>query len=61
VVADDAHAKEVVSGLAADIEGLRPLDAGGLANAAEVESLTPLLINIAANNDGLHDLGVKFW
>ncbi|PSP45276.1 NADPH-dependent F420 reductase, partial [Halobacteriales archaeon QH_6_66_25] len=32
-----------------------------LENAAEVESLTPLLINVAANNDGLHDLGVKFW
>lgn len=61
VVADDPEAKATVENLAADIEGLRALDAGGLANAAEVESLTPLLINIASNNDGLHDLGVKFW
>lgn len=61
VFGDDTDAKETVMQLAADIEGLRPLDAGGLANAAEVESLTPLLINLAASNEGLHDLGVKFW
>jgi NADPH-dependent F420 reductase len=61
VFGDDTDAKETVMELAADIEGLRPLDAGGLANAAEVESLTPLLINLARENDGLHDLGVKFW
>ncbi len=60
VVADDADAKETVEGLAGEVDGLRALDAGGLSNAAEVESLTPLLINLAANNDGLHDLGVKF-
>jgi NADPH-dependent F420 reductase len=61
VVGDDTKAKETVTALVDDIDGIRPLDAGGLANAAEVESLTPLLINLAANNDGLHDLGVKFW
>ena len=61
VVADDGAAKATVTDLVADLDGLRPLDAGGLENAAEVESLTPLLINVAANNDGLHDLGVKFW
>ncbi|RLM59838.1 NADPH-dependent F420 reductase [Halobellus sp. Atlit-31R] len=60
VVADDEDAKDVVSGIAEDIDGLRALDAGGLANAAEIESLTPLLINVAQNNDGLHDLGVQF-
>lgn len=60
VFGEDADAKEIVSRLAAEIEGLRPLDVGGLANAAEVESLTPLLINLAANNEGLHDVGVKF-
>ncbi len=61
IFGDDTDAKGTVMELAADIEGLRPLDAGGLANAAEVESLTPLLINLARENDGLHDLGVKFW
>ena len=59
VVADDADAKDIVTRLAEDIEDLRVLDAGGLANAAEVESLTPLLINVAQNNDDLHDLGLE--
>ena len=60
LLADDEGAKDTVAGLAADIDGLRALDAGGLANAAEVESLTPLLINVAERNDGLADLGVRF-
>lgn len=61
VFGDDADAKDTVMRLAGEIDGLRALDAGGLANAAEVESLTPLLINLASENDGLHNLGVKFW
>jgi NADPH-dependent F420 reductase len=61
IVSDDDDAKALIVELTEEVETLRPLDAGGLANAAEVESVTPLLINLAANNDGLHDLGVKFW
>lgn len=61
VFGEDTDAKTTVSELAAEIEGLRPLDAGGIANAPEIESLTPLLINVAMENDSLHDLGVKFW
>ncbi len=60
VLADDDSAKSTVVSLAEDIEGLRALDAGGIANAAEVESVTPLLINIGMHNSGLHDLGVRF-
>ncbi|SNZ11866.1 reduced coenzyme F420:NADP oxidoreductase [Natronoarchaeum philippinense] len=60
VVGDDADAKETVTMLAEGIEGLRALDAGPLDNAAEVESVTPLVINIARYNDGMHDVGVKF-
>ncbi|AUX10647.1 NADPH-dependent F420 reductase [Halalkaliarchaeum desulfuricum] len=60
LVGDDEGAKEIVGLLAEDIDGLRALDAGGLANAAEVESLTPLLLTVAQHNDGLHDLGVRF-
>jgi len=60
VVGNDVAAKETVMDIADDIDGLRALDAGALDNAAEVESLTPLLINLATNNDDLHDLGVKF-
>jgi len=60
VFGGDDDAKSTVIDLAAEIEGLRPLDVGGLDNAAEVESVTPLLINVARENDGLHDLGVQF-
>ena len=57
---DDPDAKDIVSMLAEEIRGIRALDVGGLANASEVESLTPLLINLAMNNEGMHDLGVTF-
>ena len=60
VVGDDKAAKETVSELAEAIDGLRALDGGPLSNAAEVEGLTPLLINVARHNDGMHDLGVQF-
>jgi NADPH-dependent F420 reductase len=60
VFGDDEDAKNIVSDLAREIEGLRPLDVGGLANAPEVESITPLLINVASENEGMHDLGVRF-
>jgi NADPH-dependent F420 reductase len=60
VVGDDTDAKSTVESLAAGIDGIRALDAGPLAAAAEVEGLTPLLINVAANNDDLADLGVRF-
>ncbi|RQG97409.1 NADPH-dependent F420 reductase [Natrarchaeobius oligotrophus] len=60
VVGDDADAKRTVLDLSNEIAGLRALDAGPLANAAEVESVTPLVINIAKYNDDLHDVGVKW-
>ncbi|MFD1587737.1 NADPH-dependent F420 reductase [Halorientalis brevis] len=60
VVGDDEDAVDFVSELAGDIEGLRPVDGGPLANAAEIEAITPLLINVAKYNDGMHDLGVEF-
>lgn len=60
VVGDDADAKAIVTRLAEEIEGLRALDAGGIANAPEIEALTPLLINVAQNNENMNDLGVEF-
>jgi NADPH-dependent F420 reductase len=60
LVSDDEDAKDTVTALAEGIDGIRALDAGDLANASEVESMTPLLINLAANNKGMHDLGVSF-
>jgi len=60
VVGDDADAVETVVALAEGVEGVRALRAGPVANAAEVEALTPLLINIAMENEGMHDVAVKF-
>jgi NADPH-dependent F420 reductase len=60
VLGDDADARATVSRLAEEMEGLRALDAGGLGNAPEVEAVTPLLVNVATNNEGMHDLGVRF-
>lgn len=60
VVSDDEQAKSTVANLIHDIEGLRAIDGGSLANAPEVEGITPLLINIAMNNSEMHHLGVRF-
>jgi NADPH-dependent F420 reductase len=42
----DAEAKQVIIGLANDIEGIRGIDAGGLSQSRYVEMLTSLLINL---------------
>lgn len=60
VIGDNANPKKTVADLADDIDGLRALDGGGLDNAPEIEGITPLLINVAMNNEGMHDLGVRF-
>ncbi len=60
VVADDEDAKRTVISLSNEIDGLRTLDVGPLANAAEIEAVTPLVINIARYNDELDDVGAKW-
>jgi NADPH-dependent F420 reductase len=60
VVGDDEDAKARVTRAGAGIDGLQVLDAGPLDNAGVVESVTPLLIDVAMHNEGLHDLGVTF-
>lgn len=60
VTGDDPDATALVRSLAKEIDGLRALDGGPLAVTALVESVTPLLINLAMNNEGMHDLGVRF-
>ena len=42
----DAEAKQVIIGLANEIEGIRGIDAGGLSQSRYVEMLTALLINL---------------
>lgn len=60
VVGDDPDATETVAGLAEEIEGIRAINAGAVANAKEVEAITPLLMNIAMQNEGMHNVGVRF-
>lgn len=57
---NDDEAKTKTGDVVEAIDGLRALDAGGLTASPEVEAITPLLINLAMNNDGMHDLGVQF-
>jgi hypothetical protein len=58
VFGDDAAAVSQVRTLAGEITGLGTLSAGGLGNAAAVESLTPLLVTLGQANDAA-DLGLK--
>ncbi|PSQ42212.1 NADPH-dependent F420 reductase [Halobacteriales archaeon SW_7_68_16] len=60
VVGDDPDARETIAALADGIEGVRALSGGPAVNAAEIEAVTPLLVNLARENDGLGDLGVRF-
>jgi NADPH-dependent F420 reductase len=60
LVGDSADAKRTVSGLIDEIEGLSPVDAGPITNAPEVETLTPLLINLTQYNEDLDNAGARF-
>lgn len=59
VAGDDPSARDQITALAASIDGLRAWDGGPLANAAELEAMTPLLINLGRYNDDLHDAGFR--
>ena len=58
ICGDDDEANRVVSKLVMDIQNLRPLIAGPLEVSSMVESLTPLLVNLAIHNKMKH-LGIK--
>jgi hypothetical protein len=47
---DDAEAVDIVVGLTGEIKSLRPLRVGPLATSSLVESLTPMLLNVARRN-----------
>lgn len=53
------YSKDVVFDLVREIPNMRPFDVGPIDASAMIESLTPLLINIAARNK-LKDLGIRF-
>lgn len=59
VCSDDTEAKKLVMELTQHMGCLKPLDGGPLKQASTMESLTPLLINLAKLN-GLKDLGINF-
>jgi hypothetical protein len=59
VCGNNMHSKKIVFGLVRDIGGMRPLDVGPLEASSMVESLTPLLLNIAIRNN-MKDVGIKF-
>lgn len=59
ICGNSMSSKEVVFKLARDISNMRPLDIGPLETAAMIESLTPLLINVAARNE-MKDVSLKF-
>jgi len=59
VCSDDEEAKKLVMELTKHMGCLKPLDGGPLKQASTVESLTPLMINLAKLNQ-LKDLGINF-
>lgn len=59
VCSDDADAKREVMAMVNRISRLRAFDAGPLSVSCLVESLTPLLLNIARYNK-MHDVGIQF-
>ena len=58
ICGDDPEAVNLVSGLAQEIKNLRPLNVGPLAASGLVESLTPMLLNVARRNK-IRDPGIK--
>ncbi len=59
VCGDDADAKDEVMGIVNKVSKLQAFDAGPLAASCMVESLTPLLLNIARYNK-MRDVGIQF-
>lgn len=62
VCADDAEAKQRVMALAEEIEGVRGVDGGALANAMMVEGITVLLVSVNRNyktQAGIRIAGIK--
>ena len=59
VCCDDGDVKQTVMDLVNAVSSLRAYDAGPLAAASIVESVTPLLLNIARFNR-MRDVGIKF-
>jgi len=59
VCSDDAEAKRIVMEIVNRVSRFKAFDAGPLASSCMVESLTPLLLNIARYNK-MRDVGIRF-
>ena len=59
VCCDDDEVKQTIMDLIGAVSSLRAYDAGPLATASIVESVTPLILNIARFNR-MRDVGIKF-
>ncbi|UUX92380.1 NADPH-dependent F420 reductase [Methanoplanus endosymbiosus] len=60
VCSDDEDAKKTVMDLVNSISELKALDGGPLEMSGIVESMTPLILNIAKYNN-MRDVGIKFF
>jgi NADPH-dependent F420 reductase len=58
ICGDDKESKDVVISLAKEVRCLQPLDAGPLVISGLIESLTPMLLNVARRNK-LKEAGIK--
>ena len=58
ICGDDKEAKDLVADLVREVNDLRPLDAGPLSASGLIESLTPMLLNVARRNK-IKDAGIK--
>ncbi len=60
VCGDDMNAKKIVMGLVEEVSELTAYDAGPLNSSSIVESITPLILNIAKFNK-MKDVGIRFY
>lgn len=58
ICGDDEEAINLISSLIKEIKNLRPLKAGPLEGSSMIESLTPMLLNVARRNK-IRDAGIK--
>ena len=60
VCGDDLQSKQIVMGLVEEVSELNAYDAGPLESSSIIESITPLILNIAKYNN-MKDVGIKFY
>ncbi|WP_421908413.1 NADPH-dependent F420 reductase [Methanolacinia petrolearia] len=60
VCGDDLASKKIVMGLVEEVSELTAYDAGPLESSSIIESITPLILNIAKYNN-MKDVGIKFY